>query len=258
MNNIHSTAIVSSKAKLGDNIVVGPYAIIEDDVEIGNDCSIGPHACIYDGARISDRVKIFQAASISNVPQDLKFNNEKSYLHIGSDTTIRECATLHRGTSEGGATHVGKNCLIMAYAHIAHDCEIGDEVILSNGVQVAGHSTIEHHVIVGGLTGVHQFSKVGQYSMVGACKLVSSDIPPYVLASGYPIRFEGLNSVGLRRRGFPKEAIATLKDIYNILYSSGLTFTKARDKIAEDYNDNFYAQNVLQFINKSDRGIIRK
>ncbi len=258
MNNIHPTAIVSSKAKLGENIVVGPYAIIEDDVEIGNECSIGPHACIYDGARISDRVKIFQAASVSNVPQDLKFNKEKSYLYIDSDTTIRECATLHRGTSEGGATHVGKNCLIMAYAHIAHDCEIGDEVILSNGVQVAGHSTIEHHVIIGGLTGVHQFSKIGQYSMAGACKLVSSDIPPYVLASGYPIRFAGLNSVGLRRRGFPKEAIATLKDIYNIFYSSGLTFSKAKEKIAENYRDNFYAQNVLDFINKSDRGIIRK
>ena len=146
----------------------------------------------------------------------------------------------------------------MAYAHIAHDCEIGDEVILSNTVQVAGHSTIEHHVIIGGVTGVHQFSKIGQYSMVGACKMVSMDVPPYVLASGYPIRFEGLNSVGLRRRGFPKEAIATLKDIYNILYSSGLTFTKARDKIAENYIDNFYAQNVLEFIKKSDRGIIRK
>ena len=258
MNKIHPTAIVSSKAKLGDNIVVGPYAIVEDDVEIGNESSIGPHACIYNGARISERVKIFQSASISNVPQDLKFNNEKSYLFIDSDTTIRECATLHRGTSEGGATHIGKNCLIMAYVHIAHDCEIGDEVILSNGVQVAGHSTIENQVTIGGLTGVHQFSKIGQLTMVGACKLVSSDIPPYILASGYPIRFAGLNSIGMRRRGFPNEAIATLKEIYKILYSSGLTFTKARDKIADDYKDNFYAQNVLEFISKSNRGIIRK
>ena len=258
MNNIHPTAIVSSKAKLGSGISVDPYAIIEDDVEIGNDCSIGPHACIYNGARISDRVKIFQAASISNVPQDLKFGNEKSYLYINSDTTVRECATLHRATSEGGATHVGKNCLIMAYAHIAHDCEIGDEVILSNAVQVAGHSTIEHHVIMGGLTGIHQFSKVGQYSMVGACKLVSSDIPPYVLASGYPIRFEGLNSVGLRRRGFSNEDITTIKEIYKILFSSGLIISKAKEKIAEDFKENIYAKNILEFINKSDRGIIRK
>ncbi len=258
MNTIHPTAIVSSKAKLGDNIIVSPYAIIEDDVEIGNDCSIGPHACIYNGARISDRVKIFQSASISNVPQDLKFSNEKSFLYIGSDTTIRECVTLHRGTSEGGATHVGKNCLIMAYSHIAHDCEIGDDIILSNGVQVAGHSTIEHHVIIGGLTGVHQFSKIGQYSMVGASKLVSSDIPPYVLASGYPIRFEGLNSIGLRRRGFSNEDISSIKEIYKILFTSGLTFTKAKEKIAEDFKYNIYAQTILEFINKSDRGIIRK
>ncbi len=258
MNNIHPTAIVSSKAKLGSNISVGPYSIIEDDVQIGDDCAIGPHTCIYNGARISDRVKIFQAASISNVPQDLKFGDEKSFLFIDSDTTIRECVTIHRGTSDGGATHIGKNCLIMAYSHVAHDCEIGDEVILSNAVQVAGHSTIEHHVIIGGLTGVHQFSKIGQYSMVGASKLVSSDIPPYVLASGYPIRYEGLNSVGLRRRGFTNEDISTIKEIYRILFNSGLIFSRAKEKIADDFRDNVYAQNILEFIKKSDRGIIRK
>ncbi len=258
MNKIHTTAIVSANAKLGSGIQVGPYAIIEDDVEIGNDCSIGPHACIYNGARISDRVKIFQSASISNLPQDLKFSDEKTFLHIGADTTIREFATLHRATIDGGFTKVGKNCLVMAYAHVAHDCEIGEEVILSNGVQVAGHSEIEHHVIMGGLTGVHQFSKVGQYAMVGACKLVSSDIPPYVLASGYPIRFEGLNSVGLRRRGFSNEDITVIKEIYKILFTAGLTFSKAKEKIAQDFKENIYAQNILNFINKSDRGIIRK
>ncbi|MEO8399636.1 MAG: acyl-ACP--UDP-N-acetylglucosamine O-acyltransferase [Ignavibacteriaceae bacterium] len=258
MTNIHSTAIVSPKAKLGSNIEIGPYSIIEDDVEIGNDCKIGPHACIYNGARISDRVKIFQAASISNLPQDLKFNNEKSFLFIDSDTTIREYATLHKGTSDGGSTKVGKNCLIMTYAHVAHDCQVGDSSILSNGVQVAGHCVIQENVVIGGLTGVHQFSKVGKYSMIGACNKIAADIPPYVLASGYPIRFEGLNIIGLRRKGFSNDDILLIKDIYKILYTSGLTFTKAKEKISEDFKENIYAKEILDFIKKSERGIIRK
>jgi len=162
MNNIHSTAIVSSKAKLGNNVTVLPYAIIEDNVEIGDDCKIGSHAVIYSGARIGNRVIIHQSASVANVPQDLKFANEESLFMIGDDTIIREFVTLHRGTKDSGFSRVGKNCLIMAYAHVAHDCTIGDNCILSNGVQIAGHVTIEDYVIIGGLTPVHQFCIVGQ------------------------------------------------------------------------------------------------
>ncbi|MFN3693428.1 MAG: acyl-[acyl-carrier-protein]--UDP-N-acetylglucosamine O-acyltransferase, partial [Ignavibacterium sp.] len=152
MNSIHPTAIVSPKAKLGDNNTIGPFAIIQDDVEIGNDCQIGPHAVIYDGARIGNKVKIKQSASIAHVPQDLKFGNEESVFIIGDNTVIHEFVTLHRGTKETRMSRIGKNCLLMAYSHVAHDCEIGDNVILANGVQIAGHVHIEDYAIIGGMT----------------------------------------------------------------------------------------------------------
>lgn len=259
MIKIHPTAIVSEKAEIGENTIIGAYSIIEDDVVIGKDCTIATHVCIYNGARIGDRVKIGQGSSISNLPQDLKFNPDtKTYFYIGNDTVIREYVALHRGTDSHGFSKVGENCFLMAYSHVAHDCEIGNHCILANAVNIAGHCNIEDFVIIGGLTGVHQFSNVGRYSMIAACIKISQDVPPFVLAGSEPIRYEGLNKIGLRRRGFSNEDIDTIKDIYTLLYNSGMNFSQAKAKIAEKYPDNQYSNEILTFINKSKRGIIRK
>ncbi len=258
MPNIHPTAIVSPNAKLGDNIEVGPYAIINDDVEIGNDCKIGPHAVIYDGARIGNRVKIFQGASVANLPQDLKFGNEQTFLNIGDDTVIREFAALHKGTTATGKTTIGSKCLLMAYTHVAHDCNVGDQVIIANAVQIAGHVEIENTVIIGGLSAVHQFGKIGQHSMVGGGSMANSDVPPYCMTSGYPARFMGLNIVGLKRRNFSEDDINAIKDAYRIFYQSGLIFTKALDEVKEKYSNHPLVNNIIRFVEKSDRGVIRR
>ena len=256
MNNIHPTAIVSGKAKLGDNISVAPYAIIEDDVEIGNDCEIGPHVVIYNGARIADRVVIKQGASVSNVSQDLKYAGEETYFYIGENTVIREFVTLHKGTKETGRSKVGKNCLLMACSHVAHDVVVGDNCIIANGVLLAGHTTIEDYVIIGGVTPVHQFCKVGQHSMIGGGFRIVQDVPPYILAGSEPLKFAGLNSIGLRRRGFSNDDIMTLKKAYTFLYNSGLNVSQAKVKIKEELGENKFVQNVLQFLDSSTRGII--
>lgn len=258
MNNIHSTAIVSENAKLGDNIEIGPYAIIQDDVEIGNDCYIGPHAVLYNGARIGDRVKIHQAASIANAPQDLKYKNEKTYFYVGDDTTIREYVTLNRGTSATGFSKVGKNCLFMAYSHVAHDCVIGDNCIIANGVQIAGHVTVEDWVIVGGMSPIHQFCIVGQHAMIGGGFRATVDVPPFVTAAGSPLRFTGLNSIGLKRRGFSNEDISSIKTAYDVIYNSGLNVSQAKEKLKNDYADNEFVKTIIEFLDKSKRGIVRK
>jgi UDP-N-acetylglucosamine acyltransferase len=258
MNNIHPSAIVSSKAKIGNNITVAPFAIIHDDVEIGDDCYIGSHAVIYDGARIGNRVKIFQAASVANVPQDLKFNYEKSIFVIGDDTMVREFAALHRGTKDTGISSIGKNCLIMAYSHVAHDCLVGDNCILANGVQLAGHVTLEDYVIIGGMTPVHQFCRVGQHSMIGGGFRITQDVPPYILAANEPLQYSGINVIGLRRRGFATDDIMTLKKAYAYIYNKSLNVSQAKEKIREEMSGNRFVQNVLEFLDKSTRGIVGK
>lgn len=258
MNNIHPTAIVSNKAKLGDNITVAPYAIIEDDVEIGNDCQIGPSVVIYNGARIGNRVKIKQSASVSHIPQDLKFQNEISYFYVGDDTVIHEFATLHRGTKETGFSKVGKKCLLMAYTHVAHDCVIGDNVILANGVQLAGHVSVDDWAILGGMCGVHQFCQIGKHAMMGVNSVAVKDIPPFVLSGRNPIKFEGLNTVGLRRRGFSNSDIETLKKAYDYIYNSGLNISEGVKKVESELSDNDYIKEIISFIRSSKRGIIGK
>ncbi len=258
MNTIHPAAIVSSKAKLGDNNTILPYTIIEDDVEIGNDCLIGPNAVIYNGARIGNRVKIHQSASIAHTPQDLKFGNEKSLFIVGDDTVIHEFVTLHRGTKDTGFSSVGKNCLLMAYVHVAHDCVIGDNCIFSNGVQIGGHVTIEDYVVIGGLTPVHQFCIVGQHSMTGGGFRIVQDVPPYILTANEPLRFEGLNIIGLRRRGFANDDIYTLKKAYGYLYDKSLNVSQAKEIIRRDLGENKYVKNLLEFLTKSKRGLVGK
>ncbi|MDR3625494.1 MAG: acyl-ACP--UDP-N-acetylglucosamine O-acyltransferase [Ignavibacteriaceae bacterium] len=258
MNTIHPTAIVSSKAELGNNITILPYAIIEDNVVIGDDCTIGPGAVIYNGARIGNRVRIHQSASIANIPQDLKFGNEESLFIIDDDTTIREFVTLHRGTKDTGFSRIGKNCLLMAYAHVAHDSVIGNNCILSNGVQIAGHVTIEDYVIIGGLTPIHQFCIIGQHAMIGGGFRAVQDVPPYILAANEPLEYKGLNLVGLRRRGFLLSDIEALKKAYGYIYSHSLNVSQAKEKIVNELGDNALVKNVLEFLGKSKRGLIGK
>jgi UDP-N-acetylglucosamine acyltransferase len=256
MQTIHPTAIVSSKAKLGENIIVDAYAIIHDNVEAGNDCIIGPHAVLYDGARLGNRVKIHQASSIAHVPQDLGFKNEESLFIIGDDTTIHEFVTCHRGTKSTGFSRIGKNCLLMAYSHVAHDSIVGNNCILANGVQLAGHIVIEDFVILGGLSGVHQFCRVGQHSMIGGTFKVTKDVPPFVLAGRSPLKFIGLNTVGLRRRGFALTDIEALKNTYDILYNKSLNVSQAVNKIETEMGENKYVRQVLDFVKSSKRGVI--
>ena len=258
MNNIHPTAIVYGKAKLGDNITIDPYAVIEDDVEIGNDCEIGPHSVIYNGARIADRVIIKQGAAVSNVSQDLKYAGEEAYFYIGEDTVIREFVTLHKGTKKTGFSKVGKNCLLMACSHVGHDAVVGDNCVIANAVLIAGHTVIEDYVIIGGITGVHQFCKVGQHSIIGGVFRIVKDVPPYIMAGREPLKYAGLNSIGLRRRGFSNDDIMTLKKTYNLLYNSGLNVSQAKVKIKEELGEHKLVQNVLQFLDSCTRGIIGK
>ncbi len=258
MNTIHPTAIVSSKATIGKNLTVAPYSIIRDDVIIGDDCYIGPHTVIYDGARIGNRVKIFQASSIAHNPQDLKFANEKTIFEIGDDTRIHEFVTLHRGTKETGFSRVGKNCLIMAYCHVAHDVIVGDNCILANSVHIAGHVEVEDFVIIGGLVAIHQFCRVGEHAMIGAGFKITKDVPPYILAGREPLKFAGLNVVGLRRRGFSNEDIFALKTTFTYLYNAGLNVTAAINKIKNEFPEQPHVLKVLEFITSSKRGIIGK
>lgn len=256
MIEIHPTAIVAPEAELGDNVRIGPLAVIEADVVIGEGTTIAAHAMICSGARIGKNCRIHNGAVVASLPQDLKFGGEATLFEIGDNTTVREFATLNRGTAAHGKSTLGSNCLLMAYTHIAHDCIVGDNVIMANGVQLGGHVTIEDHAIIGGMTPVHQFCHVGQHCMIGGGFRVIQDVPPYITASEEPLRFAGLNSIGLRRRGFSAETLSLLKRLYRTLYRSGLNTTQAVTRIKEEFPMTTEVTNVLRFIENSDRGII--
>ncbi len=258
MGIIHKTALVHPAAKIGSNVSIDAFTVIERDVEIGDGSEIGPHVCIYDGARIGKNVKIFQGAAVSNAPQDLKYAGEEAHFYIGDNSIIREFATLHRGTVDKGYSKIGANCLFMAYSHVAHDCVIGDNCIIANSVQIGGHVEIEDHVIVGGSTPIHQFSKIGQHAMVGGGFRVIADVPPYIIAGGEPLRYSGLNLIGLRRRGFNNDNIANLKEAYRIMYSSGLNVSQAKETLSETFPANEHVKNILDFLEKSNRSVIRR
>ncbi len=254
---IHSTAIVSSKAQLADGVIVEPYAIIEDDVTIGEGTFIGPHTLIANGARIGKNCKIHNGAVVSTAPQDLSYNNEPTTFELGDNSTIREFCTLNRGTvKQHKKSVVGSNCLLMAYTHVAHDCVIGNNVIIANSVQMAGHVTIHDFAIIGGLTAIHQFVNIGAYTMVGGHFRIPKDIPPYIMAGGWPVSFERLNIIGLKRRGFTQEAIDSLNDAYRILYLSKLNVSQGVEKIKSTMNITPEVQHVIDFISNTKRGII--
>ena len=231
MSNIHKTAIVSVKAELGNDVSVGPYSIIEDDVRIGDGTSVASSVLIASGAIIGQNVKIHHGAVIGTEPQDLKFGGEKTIVRIGDGTTIREYATVNRGTVAHGETSVGNNCLLMAYSHVAHDCIIGNEVILANSVNLAGHIEIGDCAILGGVLPVHQFVKIGAHVMIGGGFGVQQDVCPFSLVAGYPLRVIGINAIGLKRRGFEREVISTLEKTFKILFFSKLNTTQALERI---------------------------
>lgn len=249
-------ASVSDKAKIGNNVTIKDFAVIEDDVEIGDNVIIGSNSFIGNGARIAKDVKIFHGAVVSTVPQDLKYKGEDTLLEIGEGSVVREYATLNKGTTYSNKTVIGKNCLIMSYAHIAHDCIVGDNVIIANSVQFGGHVVIENSVIIGGMVGVHQFVKIGQHAIIGFGFRVSKDVPPFITAGHEPLRYEGLNLIGLRRRGFSDEAIKSITNAYDVIYRSGLNVSDGIKKLKEG-NLTKEVEQIIKFVEGSTRGIIR-
>ncbi|GHT37421.1 acyl-[acyl-carrier-protein]--UDP-N-acetylglucosamine O-acyltransferase [Bacteroidia bacterium] len=250
-------AVIHPEAQIGRDVVIEPFAVIEKDVVIGDNCHIFPHAVIHNGARIGDSCRIFPGAVIAGIPQDLKFKGEVTTAEIGHHTTVRECATVNRGTASKGCTIIGSNCLIMAYSHVAHDCVLKDNVILGNATQVAGEVEIDDFAIVSGGTLVHQFSRISQHVMIQGGSRVGKDIPPYTLIGRDPIVYCGINIVGLRRRGFTNEQVFLIQDIYRTLYTRGLNNTNALRAIETEYGPCEERDLILNFIKTSNRGIVR-
>ena len=244
-------------AKIAKNVVIEPFTSIDADVVIGEGTWIGSNVSIMDGARIGKNCNIFPGAVLSGVPQDLKYNNEKTFVEIGDNVTIRECTTINKGTNDRNKTVVGNNCLIMAYSHIAHDCLVGDNCIFSNSTTLAGHVTVGNHVIISGLTAVHQFCSIGNHAFVTGGCLVRKDVPPYVKAAREPLSFVGINSVGLRRRGFSSSKIVDIQNIYKILYQKIYNNTQALEIIAAELNPTPERDEIIQFVENSKRGIMK-
>jgi len=254
---ISNLAYVNPKAKLGANVTVEPFAYISGDVEIGDETWIGPNAVIYDGARIGRNCRIFNGASVSAIPQDLKFMGEVTTLEIGDNTTIREFATLHRGTSSAQKTVIGSNCLLMVYSHIAHDCIIGNNVIVGGYCGAAGEVKIDDWVILSGNVLIHQFAHIGAHVIVGGGSKVRIDVPPFIKADREPLAFMGINTIGLERRGFTKEKIHEIHEIYRALYNMGMNTTQALQHIEETFSRTPERDLILDFVKNSERGIIK-
>ena len=254
---IHQLSAVDPRAQIGKNVTIAPFSTISSDVEIGEGTWIGSNVTIMDGARIGKNCKIFPGTVISAIPQDLKFEGEDSLVIIGDNTTIRECVTINRGTKALGYTKVGNNCLIMATAHIAHDCVIGDHVIIVNGCGVAGHVEIGDYAIIGGLSAIHQFSRIGKHVMVSGGSLIRKDIPPYIKVAREPMTYAGINSVGLRRRGMSNEKIIEIQNIYRVIFQMKMNVSQALAYAEKELASTPERDEILLFIQNSQRGIIK-
>lgn len=257
MINIHPTAIVDPKAEIGAEVAIGPYTVVQEDVVIGDGCQIGSHVLVHAGTRMGQNCRVFTGAVLATDPQDLKYAGEKTTLEIGDGTTVREFCTLNRGSSHRLKTVVGSQTLLMAYVHIAHDCIIGNNVILANAVNMAGHVTIEDFASVGGMTPIHQFVRIGKYSFIGGGLRVPKDVPPYILAAGEPLTYEGINKVGLSRRGFSGEVMLQMRRAYKLIYRSKLNVSQAIDQIESTIELIPEIQYIIDFIKASERGIIK-
>ena len=255
---IHQTAIVHSKAKISEGVSIGPYSIIGEHVVIGKDTKIASHVVIDGWTTIGARNDIYPFSSIGMPPQDIGYKDEETYLIIGDDNVIRECATIHRATTkEDRKTEIGNKNFLMAYSHVAHDCKLGNNVIMANSVALGGHIVIEDYAIIGGITAVHQFVRIGSYAMVGGCSAVALDVPPYVSAAGNRAKLYGLNLIGLKRRGFGDATLNYMKKAYKIIFRSGLMLEEAIKKTSAEMPDVKEVQNLIHFIQGTKRGIMR-
>lgn len=255
---IQSLAYIHPQAKIAENVVIEPFVTIYKDVVIGEGSWIGSNVTIMDGARIGKNCRIFPGAVISAPPQDLKYKGEPTTLTIGDNTIIRECVTLNRGTAlDKDTTKIGDNCLLMAYVHVAHDCTIGNHVIIANAVQLAGHIEIQDYAFVGGASAVHQFVSIGAHSIIAGGSLVRKDVPPYTKAGREPISYVGINSVGLRRRGFTSERINEIQDIYRTIFLKKYNISKALDIIETEREPTEIRDEILDFIRNSNRGVMK-
>jgi len=249
--------IINPKAKIGENVKIDPFSIIHDNVVIGENSWIGSNVTIFPGAKIGKNCKIYPGAIIASDPQDLKYNNELTKVIIGDNTIIREYVTINKGTNSTNQTIIGENCFIMTYSHIAHDCVVGDNCIIANAVNLAGHVKIENNVVMGGLCAVKQFSTIGKYSMVSGGSLVRKDIPPFIKVAKEPLKYIGINIVGLKRNNFNNEKINNIKNCYRIFSNKGYNTSKAVSILEKKENQNNEEKEIINFIKKSNSGIIK-
>lgn len=254
---MNQLSYIHPNAQIGKDVEIAPFVTIYDDVVIGDGTRIHPNVTLYPGARIGKNCEIFPGVTVAAVPQDLKFKGEYTTAEVGDNTVLRECVTVHRGTASKGRTVVGSNCLIMAYCHVAHDCNLGNNIIISNATQLAGEVVVDDNVVIGGGTLVHQFTHIGSYVMIQGGTAVNKDIPPYVMAARTPVSYVGLNIVGLRRRGFSNEQIAQLQDIYRRIFASDSNMTDALKAIEQEVPQSPERDYVINFIRSSERGVIK-
>jgi UDP-N-acetylglucosamine acyltransferase len=255
---IHPHTYIHPNARLATNVKIDPFTVIHQDVEVGDGTWIGSNVTIMEGARIGKNCRIFPGAVIAAIPQDLKFQGEYSNVYIGDGTTIREFVTVNRGTRVKEKTEIGKNCLLMAYCHLAHDCIVGDNCIMSNNTQIAGHVTIGDWAILGGMCAIHQFVNIGQHSMLSGGSLVGKDVPPYIKAARHPLSYAGVNSIGMKRRGFTVEKINHILEIYRVIYGKSLNISQAVEYLEEEFAATDERDEIVQFIRNSQRGIIKR
>jgi UDP-N-acetylglucosamine acyltransferase len=253
---IHPTAVIDPSAELGADVEIGPFAIVGPGCRLGDGCAIAPRATLERAVLLAPRVRVGSGSILGGEPQDLKFRGEHTTVEIGEGTVIREYTTINRGTSHSLKTVVGRNTFIMTYVHLAHDCRIGDGVILANGVQLAGHVEIDDKAILSGLTAVHQFVRIGRHAFIGGCSRVSKDIPPFIKAVGNPVQLYGLNTVGLQRSGFSDDTIRELKRVYRLFFRSELNITQAMERMQQEVDSTPEVRELVQFLETSDRGVV--
>lgn len=257
MNCIHPSAVIDPGAEIGPDCTIGPCCVVEKDVRIGAGCELRAHVTVTGPTEIGERNVFYPYSAIGGRSQDLKYTEEPTHLRIGSHNTFREFCTIHRATSPGGWTTIGNHNNFLAYAHVAHDCVIGDHVIFSNNGTVAGHVLVEDHAVIGGLSGVHQFCRIGRHSIVGGCTKIVQDVPPFMIADGNPAEVRGVNLVGMERRGFAPETIRALREAYRAIYRSTNNVKQSVENIRTEIEQTPEIQQLLEFIENSERGIIR-